>query len=465
MLMRGLLAAAALAVGVAASAALMLDLGNAGQRLGMFDPEDQRDTLSLAPLSLGNPSAAATLRTRWSEEPQDGVPDALPPSFQYVLRVGHGDTLGGLLIDAGVPGTEAEAAIRVLAKHYNPRRIRNGQEITVIFEPPARGSIDAGLPTPGRFLGLTIEPEYDIAVEVVRAAGGGFAANMIARTLTRAMARAAGEIDSSLYIAGRKAGLPHGILAELIRAFSWDVDFQRDVREGDGFEVMYDRAFDDRGREAHAGPIRFAALTLSGKRHAIYLHTTADGDTDYFDAAGKSARKALMRTPIDGARLSSGFGKRMHPILGYTKVHRGVDFAAPSGTPIYAAGSGAVVQAGPNGAYGNYLRIRHNGEYSTAYAHLRAFAKGVRAGKRVTQGQIIGYVGTTGRSTGPHLHYEILVNGTRTNPMKVRMPSGRALAGAELKRFEAARARIENQYAALPAAPDAADARLVEVRD
>ena len=164
MLMRGLLAAAALAVGVAASAALMLDLGNAGRRLGMLDPEDSRDTLSLAP------SAAATLRTRWSEESQDGVPDALPPSFQYVLRVGHGDTLGGLLIDAGVPGTEAEAAIRVLAKHYNPRRIRNGQEITVIFEPPARGSIDAGLPTPGRFLGLTIEPEYDIAVEVVRAA-------------------------------------------------------------------------------------------------------------------------------------------------------------------------------------------------------------------------------------------------------------------------------------------------------
>ena len=148
------------------------------------------------------------------------------------------------------------------------------------------------------------------------------------------MARAAGESTPSLYIAGRKAGLPHGILAELIRAFSWDVDFQRDVREGDGFEVMYDRAFDDRGREAHAGPIRFAALTLSGKRHAIYLHTTADGDTDYFDAAGKSARKALMRTPIDGARLSSGFGKRMHPLPGYTKVYCGVGLLSHSGQSI-----------------------------------------------------------------------------------------------------------------------------------
>jgi len=462
MLMRGLIAAAALAVGVVAAAAVVLDVGNAGRRLGLLAPEGAADTLAMAPLSLGNPAAAATLNTRWPEEPSGDAADALPRSFQYVLRVEGGDTLGGLLTDAGVPGTEADAAIRALSRHFDPRRIRHGQEITVVFEPPAPGSDDAQSPTPGRFLGLSIEPEYDTAIEVTRAAGGGFVAAMIAKTLKRATARATGEIESSLYVAGREAGLPHGILAELIRAFSWDVDFQRDVREGDGFEVMYDRAFDDKGREVHAGPIRFAALTLSGKRHAIYLHATADGDIDYFDAAGRSARKALMRTPIDGARLSSGFGKRRHPILGYTKMHRGVDFAAPTGTPIYAAGNGTVAQAGRNGAYGNYLRIRHNGEYSTAYGHLRAFARGVRAGKRVTQGQIVGYVGTTGRSTGPHLHYEILLNGAQTNPMKVRMPSGRALAGDELKRFQAARDRIENQYAALPAT---AEARPTSARD
>jgi len=468
MLLRGLLTATALAVGVVAAAAIVLDLGNAGRLVAMLGPDRADETLALKPLSLGNPSAAATLRTRSPEAPRDDVREALPLSFQYVLRVGRGDTLGGLLTEAGVPASEADAAIRALALHYNPRRLRNGQEIAVVFEPPAPGTVDAGLPTPGRFLGLSIEPGYDTAVEVTRTAGGDFTASVIAKTLTRAMARAAGEIDSSLYIAGRDAGLPHIILAELIRAFSWDVDFQRDVREGDGFEVMYDRAFDDKGREVHAGPIRFAALTLSGKRHGIYLHTTADGDTDYFDGGGKSARKALMRTPIDGARLSSGFGKRMHPILGYTKMHRGVDFAAPPGTPIYAAGSGTVAQAGPNGAYGNYLRIRHNGEYSTAYAHLRAFARGIHAGKRVGQGQIVGYVGTTGRSTGPHLHYEILVGGQQTNPMKVRMPSGKALAGDELRRFATARDRIASQYAALaaaPAAPTATDARLGGARD
>jgi len=270
----------------------------------------------------------------------------------------------------------------------------------------------------------------------------------------------AGEIDSSLYLAGRKAGVPDAMLAELIRAFSWDVDFQRDVREGDGFEVMFEQAVDADGRAVHAGPMRFAALTLSGKRHAIYLHTTGDGDTDYFDERGKSARKALMRTPIDGARLSSGFGSRRHPILGYTKMHRGVDFAAPQGTPIYAAGNGTVVAAGPNGAYGNYIQIRHNGEYSTAYAHLRAFARGVGKGKRVAQGQIIGYVGTTGRSTGPHLHYEILVRGARTNPMKVRMPSGRALAGDELKKFEETRDAVRARYAELTP-----ETRLAEARD
>ncbi len=460
MLMRGVLAAATLVVGVAAAAATLLDVGNAGRRLSVIDPERADETLAMAPLSLGNPTVATGLKTRWPEEPQDPAADAAPPSFQYVLRVGRGDTLGGLLVDAGVPAADADAAIRALAKHYNPRRIRKGQEITLAFKPPAAGSAEAATPTPGEFLGLTIEPDYDSAVEVTRTAGGGFAAEMMAKTLRRALARATGEIELSLYVAGRKAGLPHGILAELIRAFSWDVDFQRDVREGDGFEVMYDRAFDDKGREVHAGPIRFAALTLSGKRHAIYLFATDDGDSDYYDAAGKSARKALMRTPIDGARLSSGYGKRTHPILGYTKMHRGVDFAAPSGTPIYAAGNGTVVQAGRNGAYGNYLKIRHNSEYATAYAHLKAFARGVHAGKRVTQGQIVGYVGTTGRSTGPHLHYEILVNGAQTNPMKVRMPSGRALAGDELRRFQAARDRIENQMAALPAA-----ARASELRD
>ncbi|HEX9702499.1 MAG TPA: peptidoglycan DD-metalloendopeptidase family protein [Rhodospirillales bacterium] len=458
MLLRGLMVAAALAAGVVVAASVLLDLGNAGRRAGGLGRESALDTLELKPLSLGNPAAAATLKFRRPGDPVDAK-TAAPPPFLHKLRVGNGDTLAGLLIDLGVSAAEADAAIKALVGHFNPRRLKKGQEIAVMFQPPAAGSDDAAEPTLGRFLGLEVEPDYDTAVTVVRGADG-FSATKTEKALTRAPVRLAGEIDSSLYIAGRRAGMPHAILAELIRAFSWDVDFQRDVREGDGFEVMFERAVDADGRAVHAGPMRFAALTLSGKRHAIYLHTTGDGDTDYFDERGKSARKALMRTPIDGARLSSGFGSRRHPILGYTKMHRGVDFAAPQGTPIYAAGNGTVVAAGPNGAYGNYIQIRHNGEYSTAYAHLRAFARGVGKGKRVAQGQIIGYVGTTGRSTGPHLHYEILVRGARTNPMKVRMPSGRALAGDELKKFEETRDAVRARYAELTP-----ETRLAEARD
>ncbi|MFQ5764446.1 MAG: M23 family metallopeptidase [Rhodospirillales bacterium] len=450
MLLRGLLSAAALAAGVAAAAGVVLDLPAAKERAGDIRA-DGGDTLALAPISLGNPAAAsAALKTQTPPgfRGTDAVPDPVP-SFRYALRVGPGDTLAGMLIRAGVDRADTHAAIQALSQHFDPRRIRRGQRIAVILQPAAADAPAAQGARPGRFLGLVVEPDYDVAIRVERTDKGGFAARKIEKALSREWVRAEGRIASSLYVAGREAGLPHRVLAELIRAYSWDVDFQRDVRSGDTFEIMFQRVFDADGREVHAGPIGFAALELSGKRLQIYRHATADGETDYFDDKGQSARKALMRTPIDGARLSSGFGKRRHPILGYTKLHRGVDFAAPPGTPIYAAGDGVVVSRGRNGAYGNYIRIRHNSRYSTAYAHMRAFARKVRKGKRVTQGQVIGFVGTTGRSTGPHLHYEILLAGRRTNPMKVRMPSGRKLKGEELARFEETRTETDRRYAGL----------------
>ena len=190
---------------------------------------------------------------------------------------------------------------------------------------------------------------------------------------------------------------------------------------------------------------------LSGKEFRLYRHETSDGEVDYFDAKGRSSRKALIMTPIDGARISSGFGRRKHPILGYTKMHRGTDFAAPSGTPVYAAGNGVVEKAGRNGGYGQYIRIRHNGTYKTAYAHLSGYARGITSGARVKQGEVIGYVGTTGRSTGPHLHYEVLLENKQINPKKLNLPSGRTLTGKELARFNAARGALENRYATLPA--------------
>ncbi len=459
MLLRGLLSATALVAGVATSAGVIL-----------IDPDTlaNRDaegvTLSLAPISLGNPTTAATLTTRRRETPRNGAQGAVTalPDLKVPLRVGRGDTLAGMLTGAGVSAADAQGAISALSKHFNPRRIRRGQAVAVLFTPPAMGSPEANRPEPGKFLGLVVEPDYNTAIRVEKTADGAFSAAKIQKPLTQAPARAEGVIRSSLYVAGRKAGIPRRVLVELIRAYSWDVDFQRDIRAGDRFEVMYERFFDSRGngkrRLVYSGPILYAALTLSGKRHPIYLHATKDGDSDYFDDKGQSARKALMRTPIDGARLSSGFGRRRHPILGYTKLHRGVDFAAPRGTPIYAAGNGVVVKSGRNGAYGKYVRIRHNSRYSTAYAHMRAINRSARRGKRVKQGQIIGTVGSTGRSTGPHLHYEILAGGVRTNPMKIKMPSGRKLKGEALEDFQVARAVIDGKFAALETETKVAEA-------
>ncbi len=360
------------------------------------------------------------------------------------LKVGKGDTLMKLLTGVGVPSDEAHAAITVLREHFDPRRMSIGQTIDVEFDP------GESLPeVEPRFTGLSIVPDYDRMVRVARVSDADFKAFEEERELTEKLAVATGVIETSLYDAAVEAGLPQGVLLDMIHAYSWDVDFQRDIQSGDTFTVMYERYFDDGGSLVHNGEILRATMTLSGQKVSMYRHISEDGNVEYFDEMGRGARKALMRTPVNGARLSSGFGKRRHPILGYSKMHTGVDFAAPPGTPIYAAGDGTVDKAGWNGGYGRYIRIRHNTEYATAYGHMRGFAKGIRSGKRVKQGQIIGYVGSTGRSTGPHLHYEILRNGAHTNPMKVRMPSGRQLKGKELARFKTESGVLDAQFTAL----------------
>ena len=398
---------------------------------------DPGSTIAMAPMALGNSAAAATLKTRRPGRPWASRNPAAP--FHYTLRAGAGDSMAGMLTEAGIPVDQAHAAIAALSKRFNPRRIRPGQEVTIHFE-PAGGAA-------GHFTGLSLSPEFDRRIIVARSGGGGFEAAEEKVDLKRTLVRHEGEISRSLFLDGEKAGIPRPVLAGMIRAFSWDVDFQRDIRSGDAFQVMHERFFDISGEAIHDGKILFASLTLGSVRHAIYLHAPKGGGGDFFNEKGESAQKALMRTPIDGARLSSGFGQRRHPVLGYTKMHRGVDFAAPRGNPIYAAGSGRVETAGRNGAYGNYVRIRHNARYATAYAHMKRIA--TRRGRRVRQGQVIGYVGTTGRSTGPHLHYEILLGGRRTNPLTVKMPSGRKLKGAELARFQDIRADLDRTFATL----------------
>jgi murein DD-endopeptidase MepM/ murein hydrolase activator NlpD len=254
-------------------------------------------------------------------------------------------------------------------------------------------------------------------------------------------------VNSSLYEAGLAAGIPAQVMVDMIRAFSFDVDFQREIQPGDSFELFFDRFVDGDGKVAKTGEIRFASLVLSGRRLSLYRHADRDGHADFFNEKGESVRKALLKTPIDGARLTSGFGNRSHPILGYSAFHKGVDFGAPTGTPIQAAGDGVIEKKGWFGGYGNYVRLKHNSEFATAYAHMSRFAPGIAEGSRVRQGQVIGYVGSTGMSTGPHLHYEILKRGAQVNPMGVKFPTGRRLEGVDLVNFRHAKARIDQAFA------------------
>ena len=244
-----------------------------------------------------------------------------------------------------------------------------------------------------------------------------------------------GEITTSLYQAMKKAGLSELIITEIIRIYSFDVDFQRDIYEGDYFEALFTRRKNEQGKTVQIEDPEYLVLSSRGTPLIYYLYSNGEF-SEYFDENGKGMTKSLMKTPINGARLSSNYGMRKHPILGYNKMHKGVDFAAPTGTPIFAAGNGVVEFAGKNGSYGNYIRIRHDGTYKTAYAHLNGFKKGVYGGVRVKQGDVIGFVGSTGRSTGPHLHYEIIVNGKQVNPSTLKLPSGRKLSDQQLEEFK-----------------------------
>ena len=382
-------------------------------------------------------------------DPEAMAAALVPPTVARTLAVEPGDTLMNLLVRAGADRSDAHYAIEALAKHYDPRRLRPGQEITLVFDAVL------GDDKPGRLENVDLSADVDRRVVVARNETG-YVAEEIARDLDARPQRAAGRIDDSLYLAATRALVPDPVVIELIRLYSFDVDFQRDIQPGDGFELFYEGLADESGAIVKQGPILYARLEIGDKVLPLYRFETDDGDVDYYNPKGESVRKALLRTPVDGARLSSRFGMRKHPILGYSKMHRGIDFAAPSGTPIMAAGDGTIEYAGRHGGYGKYIRIRHNGEYKTAYAHMSKFAGGMRTGKRVRQGDIIGYVGTTGRSTGPHLHYEVLASNKQTNPLGLKLPTGRTLAGSELARFQTMRRALDKQIEHVPLATQVA---------
>ena len=255
-------------------------------------------------------------------------------------------------------------------------------------------------------------------------------------------------IKNNLYNSATESGVEPNIIVEFARIFGFEVDFQRDIRKGDWFEILYEKFEDDNNKVRDTGKIIYASMFVNGEEINLY-NFKYENEEDYFDIKGKSITKSLMKTPINGARLSSSYGMRKHPILGYNKMHRGTDFAAPSGTPIMASGSGTVTRARWCGGGGNCVKIKHNSTYETIYAHMKAFAKGIKEGRKVKQGQIIGYVGSTGLSTGPHLHYEVIVNGKKVNSQKLKLPSGKTLKGEERKQFELDRIKIDIRLAEL----------------
>ncbi len=249
-------------------------------------------------------------------------------------------------------------------------------------------------------------------------------------------------IKNNLYSSAIETGIEPNIIVEFARIFGFEVDFQRDIRKGDWFEILYEKFEDDNGKVRDTGKIIYASMYVNGEEINLY-NFKYNKIEDFYDIKGKSITKSLMKTPINGARLSSSFGMRKHPILGYNKMHRGTDFAAPSGTPIMASGSGTVTRARWCGGGGNCVKIKHNSTYETIYAHMKAFAKGIKEGRKVKQGQVIGYVGSTGLSTGPHLHYEVLINGKKVNSQKLKLPSGKTLKGDEREQFELDRIKID----------------------
>ncbi len=363
--------------------------------------------------------------------------DVIPPHYSERKqdKLQSRETLINVLDRLGADRSQSNGAVHAASQHIEMRKLRPGQNVVAFFEDENDTKLTA----------LSFQPDAERQVLVSRNDTGDWVSRELKVNLTPDFAKVGGVINSTIYELALKQGAKDQQVVDFADIFAYDVDFQRKIHEGDTFEITYEVLRDELGQPIRNGNILYASLDGKKISRKFYRYTTSDdGITDYYDETGKAARKFLMKTPINGARLSSNFGKRRHPVLGYTKIHKGTDFAAPRGTPIYAAGNGVVERASRYGSYGNYVRIRHADGYKTAYAHMNKYGPGIKSGVRVKQGQVIGYVGTTGRSTGPHLHYEVQINGKHVDAMSLKLPTGRKLDGEMLKAFMVEKQRIDD---------------------
>ena len=357
----------------------------------------------------------------------------LEPKYKtYNHKIKSGETFDKILENYSIDKEEIIAIKENLKKKININRLKTNQKIQI--------NLDQTNNKIKEFIFQISNTEKIILSRKNQATR--FSQEVVTLKLDKKIVYKENIILQSLYKSAIDQNIPANTIIEFARIYGFQIDFQRDIRKQDKFQIMYEIFINENKEIIETGEILFANLKLSGQDNSLYFFDQ-NGNEGHYDKNGKSVQKALMKTPVNGARLSSSFGMRKHPIDGFNKMHRGTDFAAPTGTPIMASGSGVVKKAGWCGGGGNCVKIRHNTTYETVYAHMSKFARGIKSGVRVKQGQIIGYVGSTGKSTGPHLHYEVIVNGKRVNSQKLKLPSGKILKGQNRKLFEANRIRLD----------------------
>jgi len=360
--------------------------------------------------------------------------DNLVPRYKNINhKISSGETFDKILNNYSITNEEIIKVKKNLNSYYDVNNLKQNLEIKITIDQSNNKKIIS-------FLFPVSRTEK---IQLTKNLGADtFEKKIIITNLNKKIVFKEGKITQSLYKTAIDLNVQPNVIIEFARIYGFQVDFQRDIRKNDNFQIMYEVFEDDDGEIFETGNIIFADLKLSGKNNALY-YFEKKGFEGHYNENGKSVEKALMKTPINGARLSSAFGMRKHPIDGFNKMHRGTDFAAPMGTPIMASGSGLIIRARWCGGGGNCIKIKHNSTYETIYAHMKNFARGIKEGIRVKQGQIIGYVGSTGKSTGPHLHYEVVVNGKKINSQKLKLPSGKTLKGKERKIFEVEKIKLD----------------------
>ena len=388
--------------------------------------QNKKNQILLLSKSLNNVYLKKTLNTLTS--------NLKPRYVTKIYKVQKGDTFENIIGSVNLPAQEKKKFYKIIKKQKEIKSLKQNQK--VYFKLDTKDTI--------KILEFKLEIDKKRDLVLLRVNNKkDFISKIIEKNLTKVIVFKEGSIDSSLYNTATELGIKPNTIIEFARLYGFQVDFQRDIWKGDSFQIIYEQFENEDGSLIESGDIIYSNLNIQGNDLNLYKFILGNKEIDYFDENGRSMRKTLMKTPINGARLSSSFGKRKHPILGFTKMHTGTDFAAPTGTPIMASGDGVVTRAQWCGGGGNCVKIKHNSTYQTVYAHMSKFGRGIKKGVKVRQGQIIGYVGSTGLSTGPHLHYEVIENGKKINSQKLRLPSGKTLKGEQRNRFEVNKIKID----------------------